>query len=293
MNKLSIKERAAIVRLFVEGNSLRSCSRIADISINTVTGILEKVGEACLKFHNDNVVNIPAKRVECDEIWSFVYAKEKNVPNTTRCNDPKVGDAWTFVGMDADTKLIVSWLVGRRDAVCANDFMYELSTRLRNRIQLTTDGFKPYIKAVENAFENDIDFAQLIKIYGLPEGNASERRYSPMKCTGSEKKWVSGDPNEALISTSYIERQNLTMRMSMRRFTRLTNGFSKKMENHCYSIAIHFVYSNFCRVHKTLRVTPAMEAKLCDRVMSLEDVVRMAYTDEIEAENKRLARRYR
>ena len=293
MNKLSIKERAAIVRLLVEGNSLRSCSRIADVSINTVTGIVEKVGEACLKFHNDTVVNVPSKRIEADEIWSFVYAKEKNVPNTTKSDDPKVGDAWTFVAIDADTKLIVSWLVGRRDAVSANDFMYELSARLRNRIQLTTDGFRPYLQAVENAFQDDIDFAQLIKIYGLPEGNPNEKRYSPAKCTGSEKRWVSGDPVESLISTSYIERQNLTMRMSMRRFTRLTNGFSKKMENHCYSIALTFVYCNFCRIHKTLRVTPAMAAGLCDRVMSLEEIVRMAYADEIEAEQRRLARRYR
>lgn len=293
MNKLSIKERAAIVRLFVEGNSLRSCSRIADISINTVTSILEKVGEACLKFHDEKVVNVPAKRIEADEIWSFVYAKEKNVPNTTKSNDPKVGDAWTFVAMDADTKLVISWLVGRRDAVCANDFMRELASRLRNRVQLTTDGFGGYLRAVFNAFDDEVDFAQLIKIYGLPEGNSNERRYSPAKCTGSEKRWVSGDPNEALISTSYIERQNLTMRMSMRRFTRLTNGFSKKMENHCYSIAIHFVYSNFCRIHKTLRVTPAMEAKLTDKVMTLEDIVRMAYADELEAESIRLARRNR
>jgi len=290
MNRLSIADRTKIVRLLVEGNSLRSCSRIMDVSINTVTKLLEKVGAACLKFHHETVINVPAKRVECDEIWSFVYAKEKNVPYCTKHDDTKVGDAWTFVGMDADTKLVVSWLVGCRDAISANDFMLEVSARLRNRVQLTTDGFKPYLRAVETAFDDEIDFAQLIKIYGAPEGNGTEKRYSPAKCTGIETKRVSGDPDPAFISTSYIERQNLTMRMQMRRFTRLTNGFSKKMENHCHAIALHFVYCNFVRRHTTLRVTPAMAAGLTDRFMKLEDIVCMAYADEIAQEEKIRAR---
>ncbi len=245
-----------------------------------------------MKFHNDTVVHVPSNRIECDEIWSFVYSKQKNVPFTIKPNDETIGDAWTWVGIDADSKLIVSWLVGYRDAYSANDFMRDVASRLRNRVQLTTDGLKLYLQAVEDAFEDEIDFAQLVKTYGTPEGSGDEKRYSPATITGIKKTWVSGDPDESLISTSYIERQNLTMRMHMRRFTRLTNGFSKKMENHCHAIALHFVYYNFVKVHKTLRVTPAMEAKLTTRPYSLEDIVTLAYADEIEQENKRLARRY-
>ncbi len=284
MNKLSTKERANIIRLLVEGNSLRSCSRIADVSINTVTKLLVDVGGACLQFHYDNVVNVNSRRIECDEIWSFVYAKEKNVEFSEKTKEDGAGDAWTWVGIDADTKLVVSFLVGQRDASSANDFMQDVASRLTNRVQLTTDGLKYYLKAVDNAFDSEIDFAQLIKIYGSPEGMGNEKRYSPAKCTGSEKKWISGDPNPMHISTSYVERQNLTMRMAMRRFTRLTNGFSKKIENHIYANALHFVYYNFCRIHKTLRVTPAMEAKLTTKPMTIEDIVNYAYADEIEAE---------
>ena len=239
------------------------------------------------------VVNIPAKRVQCDEIWAYVYCKDKNVDYCTKKDEQHVGDAWTWVGMDADTKLVVSWLVGQRDAICANQFMKDVAARLNNRVQLTTDGHKPYLKAVEDAFDGEIDFAQLIKIYGSPDGNSNERRYSQPTVTCIEKKIITGRPDEKEISTSYIERQNLTMRMSMRRFTRLTNAFSKKIENHRHSIAIHYAYYNFCRVHKTLKVTPAMEAKIIDRPMSIEDLVRMTYANEIEAEKKRLARRYR
>ena len=280
MNKLSTKERANIIRLLVEGNSLRSCSRIADVSINTVTKLLVDVGSACLQFHNDNVVNVNSRRIECDEIWSFVYAKEKNVEYSDKSKEDGAGDAWTWVGIDADTKLVVSFLVGNRDAASANDFMHDIAARLRNRVQLTTDGFKPYLKAVDSAFDSEIDFAQLIKIYGSPEGAGNEKRYSPAKCTGSEKKWISGDPNPMHISTSYVERQNLTMRMAMRRFTRLTNGFSKKIENHIYANALHFVYYNFCRIHKTLRVTPAMEAKLATKPMTIEDIVSLIPVEE-------------
>jgi|SRR6185437_6787796 len=275
MNKLPLNKRKQIIQLLVEGNSLRATSRIVDVSINTVTKLLVEVGRACQQFHNDTVVNVNAKRIECDEIWSFVYAKEKNVERSDKSKEEGAGDAWTWVGIDADSKLVVSFYVGNRDAASANEFMHDIATRLRNRVQLTTDGFKPYLKAVENAFEDEIDFAQLIKIYGSPEGTANEKRYSPAECVGTEKKWVSGDPNPKHISTSYVERQNLTMRMHMRRFTRLTNAFSKKIENHCYAIALHFVYYNFCKVHKSLRVTPAMEAKLLPKPMTIEDIVNL------------------
>lgn len=275
MNRLSVEDRAKIVRLLVEGNSLRACSRIADVSINTITKLLVDVGRACQQFHNETVVNVNTKRIECDEIWSFVYAKEKNVPRSDKSKEEGAGDAWTWVGIDADSKLVVSWYVGNRDAASANEFMHDIADRLRNRVQLTTDGFKPYLKAVESAFDGEIDFAQLIKIYGQPEGSGNEKRYSPAECTGAEKKIIEGRPDEAFISTSYVERQNLTMRMHMRRFTRLTNAFSKKIENHCYAIALHFVYYNFAKVHKTLRVTPAMEAKIALKPMTIEDIVKL------------------
>ena len=274
MNKLPIAKRTQIIQLLVEGMSLRATSRIADVSINTVTKLLVDVGAACQRFHDDTVINVNSQRVQCDEIWSFVYAKDKNVEDAVAAPDG-AGDVWTWTGIDADTKLIVSWFVGNRDAESALFFMQDVKSRIANRIQLTTDGYKPYLKAVETTFDGEIDFAQLVKIYGSPEGAGNEKRYSSAEYVGTVTKIIEGRPDEKHISTSYVERQNLTMRMHMRRFTRLTNGFSKKIENHCHAIALHFVYYNFCKVHKTLRVTPAMEAKLSDRPMSIQQVVEL------------------
>jgi IS1 family transposase len=273
MNRLPLEKQIQIISLLVEGNSLRSTSRITGTSINTVTKLLVDAGRACQEFHNKTVKEITSKRVQCDEIWSFVYAKQKNAPQ----NMEGVGDIWTWTAIDADTKLIIGWLVGQRDAECAYWFMKDVAARLKSRVQLTTDGLHTYLEAVGEAFGSRIDFAQLIKIYGQPSGENNERRYSPAECTGARIKKISGSPDERHVSTSYVERQNLTMRMSMRRFTRLTNAFSKKLENHCHAIALHFVYYNFCRIHKTLRVTPAMEAGMTDDIMSIEDVLRLTY----------------
>ncbi|MBS1596358.1 MAG: DDE-type integrase/transposase/recombinase [Bacteroidetes bacterium] len=273
MNKLSIEKRTQIIQMLVEGNSLRSTSRMADVSINTVTKLLVDVGRACQAFHDEKVRGVKAKRVQCDEIWSFVYSKQKNVPEGM---ENEAGDVWTWTGIDADTKLVISWYVGQRDVESADYFMHDLKERIANGIQLTTDGHKPYLTAVENAFEGGIDYAMLVKIYGQPTGeNPTERKYSPNECTGYEIKRISGNPDPSHISTSYVERQNLTMRMHMRRFTRLTNAFSKKVENHCYAIALHFVYYNFAKIHKTLRVTPAMQAGLMDRWMEISDIVKL------------------
>ena len=273
MNKLPIEKRTQIINLLVEGNSLRSTSRISGCSINTVTKLLVDVGRACQKFHDDTVINVPSKKIQCDEIWSFVYAKQKNVPEEM---EGQAGDIWTWTAIDADSKLIVSWFVGNRDAESANVFMHDVADRLSNRVQLTTDGLKAYIEAVDSAFGAGIDFAQLVKIYGGSEGSATEKKYSPAECIGSKKVTIAGNPDKKDISTSHVERQNLTMRMHMRRFTRLTNGFSKKIENHCYAIALHFVYYNFAKVHKTLRVTPAMESGLAKRPMEIEEIVKLA-----------------
>ena len=273
MNKLPIQKRVQIINMLVEGSSLRATSRVCDVSINTVTKLLVDVGRACEKFHNETVVGVKSHRIEADEIWSFVYSKDKNVPEGM---EGDAGDVWTWTALDADSKLMVSWMVGGRDAETAHDFMHDLSTRIVNRVQLTTDGLQTYLEAVTNNFGSQIDFAQLVKIYGPAEGGTStERKYSANVCKGIKKTVVCGEPDENLISTSYVERQNLTMRMHMRRFTRLTNAFSKKIENHCHAIALHFVYYNFVKQHKTLRVTPAMAAGLTKRFMSIEDVVKL------------------
>ena len=272
MNRLSLEKRTQIIGLLVEGNSLRATSRLADVSINTVTKLLVDVGTACQKYHDENVKNVKSRRIQCDEIWSFVYAKEKNLPENLQ-GKFGLGSVWTWVALDADSKLAVSWLVGNRDSEYAKIFMEDVASRLSNRVQLTTDGLKAYLEAVDESFGAEIDFAQLVKMYG--KAIDGEHRYSPAECTGTRKDFISGNPKEKHISTSYVERQNLTMRMNLRRFTRLTNAFSKKVENHSHAIALHFMYYNFVRIHKTLRVTPAMQAGLAKRLWSIEDLAKL------------------
>ncbi len=273
MNKLPIQKRAQILGMLCEGMSLRATSRLADVSINTVTKLLVDVGTACAAYQDGALRNLNCKRVQVDEIWSFTYAKAKNVKTAVAAPEG-AGDTWTWTAIDADSKLIVSWLVGGRDSGYAHEFMQDVASRLANRVQLTSDGHKPYLEAVEGAFGADVDFATLIKIYGnAPEG---QRRYSPAVCTGARKDAVTGNPDPKHVNTSFVERQNLTMRMHMRRFTRLTNGFSKKVENHAHAVALHFMFYNFCRIHKTLRVTPAMQAGVADHVWTLEDVAELA-----------------
>lgn len=271
MNRLSIEDRTRIIGMLVEGNSLRATSRLADVSINTVTKLLVDVGSACAKYQDRALRNLRCKRIQCDEIWAFVYAKEKNVPEEKRGHFG-YGDVWTWTAIDADTKLVPSFMVGDRDGYAAKIFMDDLASRLANRVQLTTDGHRAYLEAVEGAFGSEIDYAMLSKIY---ESSQEETRYSPARCVGCEVKTISGNPDAEHISTSTVERQNLTMRMSIRRFTRLTNAFSKKVENHYYQVALHFMHYNFCRVHKSLRVTPAMEAGISDHVWSIEEIVRL------------------
>lgn len=277
MNQLSKKKRAQILALLVEGNSLRATSRLADCSINTVTKLLVEVGAACADYQDKTLRDLPCTRLECDEIWSFCYAKERNVP-ATMAGQFGIGDVWTWVAVCADTKLVPSWLVGNRDASYAEAFALDLASRLSSRVQITTDGLHLYIAAVDNAFGSNVDYAMLVKTYGQPVGGAPipPGRYSPPVCTGSMKVPVRGAPNMGLVSTSYAERQNLTMRMSMRRFTRLTNGFSKKVENLAHAVALHFMYYNFGRVHKSLRVTPAMQAGVTGHAWTFEEIVALA-----------------
>lgn len=275
MNKLPLEKRVQILSLLCEGSSMRSISRVCDVSINTVAKLLEEAGRASLAYHDEKVRGLQSKRVQCDEIWSFVYAKNKNVVDAK--SPPKgAGDVWTWTALDADSKLICSWAVGQRDAYWAYAFMDDLKGRLANRVQLTTDGLKHYLVAVEKAFGGtDIDFAQLVKIYGdTPRsGSVEERKYSPPECIGAKKTPIVGEPDPQHISTSYVERQNLTMRMSMKRFARLSNAFSKKLASHRHALSLYFYFYNWCRIHKTLRVTPAMAAGLTDKLMGLEDMI--------------------
>lgn len=272
VNRLPLKRRTQILGLLVEGSSLRATSRLADVSINTVTKLLVDLGSACAEYHHRNVKSVRVRRLQCDEIWSFVGAKQEPVRPERR--DERWGDAWTWVSLDADTKLCISYLVGGRDGWWAREFMRDCAARVKGRLQITTDGHKVYLDAVEEAFGADVDYAQLQKIYGVSE--ESDTRYSPAVCIGCDLRVVSGNPDPKHVSTGHVEQQNLTMRMGMRRFTRLTNAFSKKVENHCAMVAIHFLYYNFGRIHKALRVTPAMAAGLTDHVWSLEEIALLA-----------------
>lgn len=271
MNKLDTKTRAQILAMLCEGASMRSVSRLTDTSINTVSKLLVDAGRFCAGFHDAKVRGVKAKRVQVDEVWSFTAAKEKNVA-TMKAPVDGAGDTWTWTAIEADTKLLISHFVGGRDGECAKWFIEDMASRITNRIQLTSDGHKAYLEAVEGAFGADVDYAMLIKLYGnAPE--SFKGRYSPADCTGIKKTKIEGKPDEKHICTSYVERSNLTMRMANRRFTRLTNAFSKKFENHAHMVAIYAVWYNFLRIHKTLRVTPAMAAGICDTVMTWEQIV--------------------
>ena len=271
MNRMPIAKRAQILGFLVEGMSLRAASRLADCSINTVTKLLVEVGQACAEYGDRNLRNLPCKRVQCDEIWSFVGAKQRNVPADQQ-DEFGIGDVWTWTAIDADTKLVVSWMVGGRDGDAAKIFIADLAKRLSQRIQLSTDGHRMYLEAVHSGFDVPVDYGMLVKHYSGEDKPTSDRKYSPSKFVSAEKRKIMGKPDPDHISTSYVERQNLTMRMSCRRFTRLTNAFSKKVENHAHAVALHFMYYNFGRIHKTLRVTPAMEAGVADHVWSLEEI---------------------
>lgn len=277
MNRLSTEKRAQIVSALVEGNSIRSTCRMTNTAKGTVLRLLRDVGKACTEYQDEHLKNLTCKKVQVDEIWGFVYSKERNVPEDKQ-GQFGYGDVWTFTAIDADTKLIAAWLVALRNLECALAFTNDLKARLANRVQLTTDGHKMYLEAVEHAFGADVDYAMLVKLYGTePEG---EKRYSPATCVGAEAHVIQGKPDPKAISTSYVERQNLTMRMGMRRFTRLTNGFSKKVEYLQYHVALHFMYYNFARPHQTLANpyprTPAMAARIADHIWTVDEIVHLA-----------------
>jgi IS1 family transposase len=270
MNKLTNERRAQVIRQICEGSSIRSTVRITGVAKNTIVKLLQEIGVACVKYQDTALRNLPCKRIQCDEIWSFCYAKSQNVPADKR-GQFGFGDIWTWTAICSETKLIASWMVGDRTAGTAHEFMQDLASRLAHRVQLTTDGHRAYLSAVEEAFGSNVDYAMLVKLYG--EDRAGEARYSPAECIGTRTAEISGSPKREHISTSHVERHNLTMRMSMRRFARLTNAFSKKIENHIAGLSLYFMYYNFCRVHQTLRVTPAMEAGVTGHVWTVEEVV--------------------
>jgi len=273
MNQLKLEKRAAVVRCLVDGVSVRGTVRITGVAKNTVAKLLVDLGAACEAYHHKNVRGLRCERIQCDETWAFCYAKAKNVP-AEKQGEFGVGDVWTWVALDAGTKLTVSWAVGNRDAETARGFMLDVADRVLNRVQLTTDGHIVYLQAVENAFGIDVDYAQLVKVYGPESGeSAPERKYSPGKVNGSKKLPQLGLPAREHVSTSFVERGNLTMRMGMRRFTRLTNAFSKKVENHAHAVALHFMHYNYCRVHQTLKMTPAQASGLADHAWTVEELV--------------------
>jgi len=274
MNRLTKEKRVQVLACIVEGNSIRSTVRITGVAKNTVAKLIVDAGNACAAYQDKTLRNLSCKRLQVDEIWSFCYAKQKNVPEHKR-GWFGYGDVWTWTALCADTKLVPCWLVGARNGKTAKEFLGDLAARLSGRVQLTSDGQKIYVTAVPDAFGQKVDYAQLEKYYGSPPEKKGPRKYSPAICLGTRKTYRIGNPDPKHVSTSYVERQNLTMRMSMRRFTRLTNAFSKKVENHACAVALHFMYYNFCRIHQSLRVTPAMEAGVTDRLWGIEDIVRL------------------
>jgi IS1 family transposase len=282
MNKLYREDRIKVIAALVEGNSIRATVRMTGIAKNTIVKLLGEIGSVCAKYQDENLRNIKSKRIQCDEIWSYCYAKQKNIPENKQ-GIYGYGDVWTWVAIDPETKLVVSWLVGLRDLPHAKVFIKDIADRLANRIQLTTDGWKPYLEAVDEVFGNDIDYAMLVKLYG-PEYEG-EGRYSPPTCIGSRRRSIAGKPKIENISTSHVERQNLTMRMSIRRFTRLTNGFSKKIQNLEHAVALHFMYYNFCRIHQTTRVSPAMAAGVTNRLWDIADIVKLLEEKESNFQN--------
>ena len=280
MNRLPIEKRAQLIGMLVEGMSMRAVSRLADVSINTVTKLLSDVGAACSEYQDKTLRNLTITQVQVDEIWAYIGAKQKNVPADA---DPALGlgDCYTFTAIDPITKLMPCYMLGYRTAECADQFMADLAARLACRVQLTTDAMSAYPEAVEKAFGRNVDYAVLNKTYegGMPAVEA-KRRYSPAVCTGATKRAICGSPEMRAVSTSHVERANLTMRMGMRRFTRLTNAFSKKIEMHMHAVSLHFLHYNFARIHKTLRVTPAMQAGIADHVWTLEEIAALVVEPE-------------
>ena len=284
MNRMNTKTRAQVIRCIVEGNSIRSTERITGVTKKAITRLIVDMGDVCQRYQDRALRNLQCKRLQLDEIWSFCYAKEKKATPEMR-RKHGAGDVWTWTAIDADTKLIPNWLVGGRDAGYATEFVQDLAGRLANRVQLTSDGLKVYLEAVEDAFGADVDYAMLVKHYGnAPEG---EKRYSPAVCTGATQRAIMGNPDATHISTSYVERHNLTIRMQNRRYTRLTNAFSKKLSNHIAAFSLFIMYYNFGRVHQTLRVTPAMEAGVSDHVWTIEEMVQLLEAEEARRPQKR------
>jgi IS1 family transposase len=285
MNKLPLEKRVQILNMLVEGSSMRSIERVAGVSINTVTKLLVDAGQACERFHDAKVRGLQTEQLQCDEIWSFCYSKRVNV-KTNKNTEADAGDVWTFTALDKHSKMIVSWLAGDRTSEMAEHFLHDAWQRIdSDEVQITTDAWQGYERVVQRVFGRGNHYAQNKKEYATSVDSGPAKKYSPGQCVSCERTAVFGKPDLRQASTSHVERQNLTMRMSMRRFTRLTNAFSKKFDNHCYALALYFVHYNFCRIHKALRVTPAMQAGICDHVMSMEDVARMI--DEANPPKKR------